>query len=279
VASGPSNPPPTRRPAASGPPKGLSLSAVAADEYADGSDPPPAVVSEEEEEEEDDHFDAPVPSAPDSPRPASDSDDSPPRKPPSPVLRSVHVDVPPKRRQRPQWFSKAADHSSTQFSRTPAPETARPELLHLLYRPPIGATKYRNQKPISASREPAEADSPPRKSTRRRIPTVNDDLPIFHSEDDRDFTKARRFRGRVAPDDLALTRNLSPIPKRKAGPADASATTGLDEYLAEGGARRRRTVAPKGQQADTAEFLRVEKDKAKKQSVWMFVPLDGTDQD
>jgi hypothetical protein len=139
--------------------------------------------------------------------------------------------------------------------------------------PPIGVTKYRNQKPISVSLEP---DSPPGKSNRGRIPTVNDDLPIFRSGDDQDFTKARRFRSRVGPDDLASMGNLSPIPKRQAGPADASGNTGIDQYLADGGGRKRRTIAPKGEQTDTAEFLSVEKEKGRKKSVWMFVPLDGT---
>jgi hypothetical protein len=104
-----------------------------------------------------------------------------------------------------------------------------------LYLPPVGVTKYRNQKPISVSRQPVETNSRPRKSSRRKIPTVNDDLPIFRSKDDLDFTKARRFHSRVGPDDLPTTGNLSPIPKRKAGLADASAATGLDEYLAEDG--------------------------------------------
>jgi hypothetical protein len=264
-----------QRESVSSPPKRLNLSEVVADEYA-----PEAVISEEEEEEEEeDHFDSPVPSAPDSPDPARDEDNLPPRKAAFPVLQTisaVQIDVPPKRRQIPRAAPKAADRPSRKFSRAPVPESSRPapEQVHLLYRPTLGGTKYRSQKPISMSREPVESNNPPKKSSRRRIPTVNDDLPIFHSEDDPDFTKARRFRSRVGPDDLPSTVNLSPIPKRKAGPVDDSGTTGLDEHLTEGPARKRRAIAPKGDQTDTTEFLRVEKEKAKKQSVWMFVPLD-----
>jgi hypothetical protein len=172
----------------------------------------------------------------------------------------------PARRTPPSPSPSPPDDRVTTRKSSTAPKL-EPEPVKLIYRQPSRSfPKLHGRKPFTNSLEPLspfeERTSP--RGTARRIPTVNDDLAVFHNEEaSEDFVRARRFHPspKIA-DATAVDRSLegftdfSPIARhRTGGMRRAMPSTSLGSP--------RRSIAPREPpNEELDEFIRVEREKA-----------------